>query len=285
MTAPGPYVAVSVDMPDHPKIEYLSDKAFRLVIRAWCYSRKHLTDGRIDGRKWNTLAPPKVRRELIDEGIVEEQANGSVQLHGFLDWQQSRAQIDEKRGEQSRGATTTNHQRWHVARNVIDPDCTLCPSSTEPPTDETADPTSDRFTDRSTDRSEVGSGVQRRGATRETPATTSPQVTPATGGGGTDLPIDQLITDLAARGIRAGRLTDHQRALTTEMLATHGRDALIAEATAGRPPAVIAGALVRWLDMPEPPPVREVIRCPEHEINHHGTCPGCIADRLRGETA
>lgn len=285
MTAPGPYVAVSVDMPDHPKMEYLSDKAFRLVIRAWCYSRKHLTDGRIDGRKWTAMAPPKVRRELVAEGIAEEQPDGSVHLHGFLDWQQSRAQIVEKRGEQSRGATATNHQRWHVARSVIDPDCTLCPSSTEPPTDDTADPTTDRYSDRSSDRSEVGSGVERRGATMETPAATSPRVTPGASGGGRQDPVEQLIVELAERGIRPGRTTAHQRNLIAGLLTTHTPDALIAEATAGRPPAVIAGALTRWLEMPQPPPVREVIRCTEHEINHHGTCPGCTADRLRGETA
>jgi hypothetical protein len=89
-----PFIRVHEGMPDHPKIEGLSDRAFRFLMETWCWCARHRNDGLIKASAWSKRGTPRLRRELIEAGLVEQHDNG-VEVHDFLDWQRSAAEIAE----------------------------------------------------------------------------------------------------------------------------------------------------------------------------------------------
>lgn len=112
------YIRVHDGMDEHPKIEALSDAAFRALHRCWGYASRNLTDGRLTDTAWrNRAKTPKVRRELVDAGLVHEAdhdcphedcqtaPSGHVQMHDYLDWQRSAEEVAElKRKRAEAGA-------------------------------------------------------------------------------------------------------------------------------------------------------------------------------------
>lgn len=278
----GPYIAVANTMPRHPKIECLSDKAFRLVVESWCYCSEQMTDGRIDGKKWARMGTPKARQEVVEAGLVDPLPGGDVAMHDYLTWQWSRAEILDRKASKKRGAEETNHKRWHSDREVIDPACALCPPSQEPPVgDSSDDRTSDRYSDRSTDRSTVATFTS-------TSTTGSPTAAahlsegPKTGGGGTiSEGWKQLRKRLEDEGLSARGWTRARDAEASALLDRHGSDVLLRVALAGQRPSVLGGALRRWVDVPDDAPhLRPVYRCEEHQMTHHGVCGGCRGDQM-----
>lgn len=121
-----PFIRVHENMPEHPKVEPLSDKAFRLLVETWCWSKRARTDGHVPAKVWVRRGTPKVRRELIEAGLLEDDLTGGVIVHDYDDWQMTSGEIreaqDRKREEGARGA----HNRWHRDRGVRDPDCEHC---------------------------------------------------------------------------------------------------------------------------------------------------------------
>ena len=98
------YIRVHDGMDEHPKIEPLSDAAFRLLMRSWFYCSRNLTDGRISDAVWGKRGTAKARGELLGAGLAEQQ-DGFVQMHDYLDWQRSAdevAEMREKRAEAGR---------------------------------------------------------------------------------------------------------------------------------------------------------------------------------------
>src|SRR5215469_12896847 len=66
------YIKVHDGMPDHPKVEALSDAAFRLLVTLWCWCGRHLTDGRIPEGIWSRRGSAKARDELLTAEQVAE---------------------------------------------------------------------------------------------------------------------------------------------------------------------------------------------------------------------
>jgi len=89
------YIRVHDGMPDHPKIEPLSDAAFRLLVILWCWCSRHLTDGKINEAVWVKRGTAKARRELIAAGVVERIDEQTVSLHDYLEHQRSAAEVAE----------------------------------------------------------------------------------------------------------------------------------------------------------------------------------------------
>jgi hypothetical protein len=120
------FITVHNGMPDHPKIEGLSDAAFRLLLRVWCRCSLYTTDGAIT-EAWWTKQKPKSRQELLDAGLVEPAlVGGGVIVH---DWDQHQLTSEDievlttkKAGAGSKGA----HRRWHEGRGITDADCKYC---------------------------------------------------------------------------------------------------------------------------------------------------------------
>lgn len=151
------YIRVHDGMDEHPKIEGLSDAAFRALQRCWFYSSRQLTDGRLTDVAWkNRAKTPKVRRELHDAGLVHlpgdccdhkdcaDPIAGHVQMHDYLDWQRSAAEVAELKASRGAGGLLGNHIKWHVKRRQPNPDCEFC----------VANGSQDRSVERSEDRSQ-----------------------------------------------------------------------------------------------------------------------------------
>ena len=119
------YIRVHDGMPDHPKVEALSDKAFRLLIATWCWCSRHLTDGRVPLAVWRKRGTPKARRELVDAGLVEMH-DDHVMMHDYLDHQRSAEEVAERKAAKRRAGALGNHNRWHVPRGVYDEQCPVC---------------------------------------------------------------------------------------------------------------------------------------------------------------
>lgn len=119
------YIRVHDGMPDHPKVEALSDKAFRLLVATWCWCSRHLTDGRVPLAVWRKRGTPKARRELVDAGLVELH-DDHVMMHDYLDHQRSAEEVAERKEAKRRAGALGNHNRWHVPRGVYDEQCPIC---------------------------------------------------------------------------------------------------------------------------------------------------------------
>lgn len=127
----GTWIALHDGMPDHPKIEDLSDRAFRALVTLWCWCGRHLTDGAVTAKVWRKHTTPSVRRELVTAGLVDTCDDGSVEMHDYLDWQRSAREVSEVAATKRRAGLLGNHKRWHVEKGVVDPGCEWC--AVEPP--------------------------------------------------------------------------------------------------------------------------------------------------------
>lgn len=106
-----PYLNLDDNYPDHPKIEALSDGAYRLHGSLMFYAARFGLDGylsvsQMTGRKGYR---PGSLRELIEGGLVHDKGDGCgtatcpfglsghYLLHDFLQWNKSKAWWTEKR--------------------------------------------------------------------------------------------------------------------------------------------------------------------------------------------
>lgn len=93
------FAKLDLDYADHPKIERLSDAAFRAHVSMILYARKYLTDGVIPNR-YATRFGTEALSELLtnDEATPSLTRNdaGEYVLHGFLDLQESKAKVEER---------------------------------------------------------------------------------------------------------------------------------------------------------------------------------------------
>lgn len=88
------YITVHDGMPENPKIEPLSDAAFRLLIELWTYSNRNTTDGKVTAVRTKSRGP-KARKELVNGGLLEELDDGRYYCHDYLKHQKSKAEIEE----------------------------------------------------------------------------------------------------------------------------------------------------------------------------------------------
>jgi len=88
------FLRLDVLFATHPKVVELSDRAFRAYVSGLCYSAQHLTDGAIPATTVRLLSTRRTASELIDAGLWDQNGSGVV-VHDFLDWQESRAEVEE----------------------------------------------------------------------------------------------------------------------------------------------------------------------------------------------
>ena len=147
------YIRVHDGLDEHPKVEPLSDGAFRLLLRCWFYCSRNRTDGRMPDAIWKKRGTPKTRRELIDAGLAE-QREGYVEMHDYLEHQRSAEEIkllQEVRGD---SGSYGNHVRWHVVKRKPKKGCEHC----YPDSGEGSDPVANGSQVRSqTDRKPIAS--------------------------------------------------------------------------------------------------------------------------------
>ena len=83
---------------EHPKVAGLPDGAFRLWVMGLAYCQKFLTDGYISLVALRGLRAYSQKRtaELVKSTLWDEREDG-VQVHDFLDWNDSRAHVTAAR--------------------------------------------------------------------------------------------------------------------------------------------------------------------------------------------
>lgn len=84
---------------DHPKVDGLSDGAFRLLVSGFCHSGRHLTDGFIAADRVARLVP-RFRKAHVDElvnGGLWHEAEGGWVIHDWHDCNPSAAEVRTKR--------------------------------------------------------------------------------------------------------------------------------------------------------------------------------------------
>lgn len=94
-----PYLNLDDNFADHPKVDGLSDGAFRLHTAALCFCAKNLTDGVIEKRRVTRLTPTykaTLLAELLDSGLWMPHPAGYA-IHDYLDWNKSKSWWDAKR--------------------------------------------------------------------------------------------------------------------------------------------------------------------------------------------
>lgn len=100
---------------DHPRFLDMSSAAVGLWASSLAYCNKHSTDGHVPVRALAKLAPietPKARAamvaELLGRGAWEPAQDGGYLVHDFLDWNDSKAEVQKRREAGRRGAAA----RW-----------------------------------------------------------------------------------------------------------------------------------------------------------------------------
>lgn len=128
-----PFFRVHAGVDEHPKVEPLSDKAFRLMIETWAWCRRNpQANGHLTAGQWAKRGTPKVRRELIDAGLFEDDLTGGVITHDYDDWQRTSDEIDAQKQQAQSDGLLGAHKRWHVDRRIRDPECPHCQSDSRP---------------------------------------------------------------------------------------------------------------------------------------------------------
>lgn len=126
-----PFFVLTNEYPRHRKIRGLSDKAFRLHVTLMGLCNEDRNDGIISRADLDMLGT-KPGKELIDKQLIHATNDGQYQLHDYLKHQNSRTEIEaliaDKQAAGRRGGTKSAHKRWHLDRNIIDPNCELCPT-------------------------------------------------------------------------------------------------------------------------------------------------------------
>lgn len=110
------WVNLDDQYPEHPKIDALSDGAFRLHTSAICYCNRHRTDGIVTAEKVSRLMP-RFKRQYLDELLVRliwtDLGDGAAyELHDYLDWNSSRAEIEAARRTNSENGKKGAASRW-----------------------------------------------------------------------------------------------------------------------------------------------------------------------------
>lgn len=96
------WVKLDDGFAEHPKIEEAGPLAGFLHVAALCYCNRQLTDGFVPENKVGRLASiPSVKRHvaaLVSVGLWH-QVDGGYQIHDYLDFQPSRAKVEQEREE------------------------------------------------------------------------------------------------------------------------------------------------------------------------------------------
>lgn len=119
------YIRVHDGFDEHPKIEGLSDAAFRLLITSWTYCSRNTTDGRLTMASWAKRGTAKARKELIAAGLIEVH-DDHVEAHDYLEHQRSAAEIALLKSVRGDSGSFGNHVRWHLVTRKRSASCKHC---------------------------------------------------------------------------------------------------------------------------------------------------------------
>lgn len=106
------WLRVDDNFADHPKIEALSDAAFRVHVRALCYAARLNTEGYVQaGVAARFGATKKMIADFLALGLWEDRDDGYM-LHDFLEYNPSNAEREKRAAASSAAARA----RWNANR-------------------------------------------------------------------------------------------------------------------------------------------------------------------------
>lgn len=130
-----PYLNVDDGMDEHPKVEALSDGAFRLHVRAMLYCARKGTDGYVSRAKAKELGSDALAAELtrvaplaksptwhdLGQGCGTSTCPAGVKgyyvIHDYLEWNHSAHWWEKKRKEDAERL-----RKWRASRKKPDDD-------------------------------------------------------------------------------------------------------------------------------------------------------------------
>jgi hypothetical protein len=91
------WLKLSVDLPDHPKVAELSDRAFRALIASWCYAARFETDGYLPEQAQRAVGMNnKLAGELEAAGLLHRNGAG-WHVHDWDEHQPTAEEIARRR--------------------------------------------------------------------------------------------------------------------------------------------------------------------------------------------
>ncbi|MBG6085841.1 hypothetical protein [Zhihengliuella flava] len=120
-----PYIKISLDYLDNPKIDALSDTAILLHLSLLLRAGQQKRDGIVSTRACKTRGD-KPFKELVTQGLLHKIDNMTYQLHDYVK-HQTEAQVIKNKHEvrQSAGARG-GHVKNHINRLIYDEACQHC---------------------------------------------------------------------------------------------------------------------------------------------------------------
>lgn len=111
---------------DHPKALAAGNASIGLWVRAGAWSARHLTAGHIPRALLAALGGTTAQANaLVKAGLWAAEPDG-WRFHDWSLYQPTGEAVHATKVARATGAQRTNHQRWHVMRNLVDPDCPFC---------------------------------------------------------------------------------------------------------------------------------------------------------------
>lgn len=159
---PGNYVPLDVNYARDRAVRAAGPDAELLYVRALAYAKGARTKGHIPDYDLPVVAVglkavPRSVSALVRQKLWVEE-DGGWRIRSWDPWNE----VGDTRSEsQSEGGRRGNHERWHVARSVTDPDCEWC-------TDIGPTSVTDSDTDVASDRSSESQGKGREGKRTDT---------------------------------------------------------------------------------------------------------------------
>lgn len=110
------WVKIDDGFTDHPKVEALSDRAFRLHVAGLCFCARTLSDGFIPEDRIRRLLA-KVTKGMVDELVtarVWAKRPGGMNVVGYLDYNPSKAKVEKERAE-----AEERRRKWRAKRDAL----------------------------------------------------------------------------------------------------------------------------------------------------------------------
>jgi hypothetical protein len=96
------WLKLSVDLPDHPKVAELSDRAFRALIASWCYAARFETDGYLPEQAQRAVGMNnKLAGELEAAGLLHRNGAG-WHVHDWDEHQRRRDMANKRQAKYRR---------------------------------------------------------------------------------------------------------------------------------------------------------------------------------------
>jgi hypothetical protein len=118
------YLIVDDGFDVHPKVEALTDRAYRLHTSGLFHCAKNLTDGSLTeptvrGLCARIKATTKHLNELVSGDLWLPWNDGGYTIKNYLDWNPSKAQVEERRAKRAAAGAKGGRNKANAKANAV----------------------------------------------------------------------------------------------------------------------------------------------------------------------